>query len=37
MEQWSIVFNVINYIQYDWHPRNFHDLDVKTIVLTSKS
>ena len=23
MEQWSILSNVVNYIQYDRHPRNF--------------
>ena len=30
MEQWSILNNVVNYVQYDRHPRNFYDLDVKT-------
>ena len=23
MEQWSILSNVINYVQYDKHPKNF--------------
>ena len=23
MEQWSIFSNVINYVQYDKHPKNF--------------
>ena len=31
MEQWSILSNVVNYVQYDRHPKNFYDLDVKTI------
>ena len=30
-EQWSILSNIVNYVQYDRHPRNFYDLDVKTI------
>ena len=31
MEQWSILSNVINYIQYDRHPKNFHNLDFKAV------
>ena len=31
MEQWSICSNIVNYVQYDGHPRNFYDLDIKTI------
>ena len=31
MEQRSILKNVVNYIQYERHPRNYYDLDVKTI------
>ena len=30
MEHWSILSNVVNYIQYDRNPKNFYDLDVKT-------
>ena len=30
MEQWSILNNIVNYVQYDRHPRNFYDLDIKT-------
>ena len=30
MEQWSILSNVVNYVQYDRHPRDFYDLDIKT-------
>ena len=28
MEQWSILSNVVNYIQYDRHPKNFHNLNI---------
>ena len=31
MEQWSTLRNVVNYVQYDWHPKTCYDLDVKTI------
>ena len=31
MEQWSILSNVVNYVHCERHPRNFYDLDVKTI------
>ena len=31
MEQWSILSNVINYIQYDRHPRSFHSLNVSAV------
>ena len=24
MEQWSILSNVVNYVQYDKHPKNVH-------------
>ena len=30
MEQWSILHNMVNYIRYDKHPKNFHNLDIKT-------
>ena len=26
MEQWSILSNMLNYIQYDKHPKNYHNL-----------
>ena len=29
MEQWSIFCNVVNYIQYDRHPKNFYNLDIR--------
>ena len=31
MEQWSVLCNVINYIQYDRHARNVYELYIKTI------
>ena len=31
MEPWSILSNVVNYVQYDRHPRNLYDFDIKTI------
>ena len=31
MEQWSILHDVVNYIQYDRHPKNFHNLDIKAV------
>ena len=32
MEQWSVLSNIVNYIQYDRHPKNFHNLDIKTEI-----
>ena len=31
MEQWSVLSNIVNYVQYDRHPRNFNDLDIRPI------
>ena len=31
MEQWSILSNIVNYVQYDRHSRYFYDLDIKTL------
>ena len=31
MEQWSIVSNMLNYIQYDRHPKNHHSLGISTV------
>ena len=31
MEQWSILSNVVNYIQYHRHPKNFHNLNISTV------
>ena len=30
MEQWSILSNVINYVQYSKNPKNFHKMSVKS-------
>ena len=30
-EQWVILSYVVNYVQYDRNPKNFYDLDIKTI------
>ena len=31
MEQWVILSNVKNYVQYDKNPKNFHNMCVKPI------
>ena len=31
MEQWSVLSNVVNYVHYDRHPKNFYNLDIKNI------
>ena len=31
MEQWSILSNVINYVQYDKHPENFLPMSVRPV------
>ena len=31
MEQWSILSNTLNYIQYDRHPKNYHSLGTSTV------
>ena len=31
MEQWSILRYMVNYVQYDKHPKNFHNLDIRPI------
>ena len=31
MEQWSILSNVINYMQYSKSPKNFHAISIKPI------
>ena len=34
MEQWSIISNVLNYVQYDKHHKNFHSMSVSPINKT---
>ena len=31
IEQWSILSNTLNYIQYDRHPKNYHTLNISTV------
>ena len=31
MEQWSLLRNIVNYVEYDMNPRDFYSLDVKMI------
>ena len=31
MEQWLILTNVVNYVQYNRNPTDFYDLDIKAI------
>ena len=31
MEQWSVLNNVVNFIQYDRHPKNFHNLNISAV------
>ena len=31
MEQWSILSNALNYIQYDKHPKNYHSLGISMV------
>ena len=31
MEQWSILSNVLNYIQYDRHPKTYHSLSINVV------
>ena len=33
MEQWSILSNALNYIQYDRHPKSFHNLDISAVNI----
>ena len=32
MEQWSILSNMLNYIQYDRYPKNYHSLGISAVV-----
>ena len=31
MEQWSIFSNVVSYIQYNRHPKNFHNWNIRAV------
>ena len=36
MEQWSILSNVINYVQYSKAPKNFHDMIIKPVNINNR-
>ena len=36
MEQWSILSNTLNYIQYDRHPKNYHSLNISAVYKYRK-
>ena len=36
MEQWPILSNVINYVQYSKAPKNFHDVTIKPINISNR-
>ena len=31
MEQWSLLSNIVNYVQYNRYSRDFYNLDIKVI------
>ena len=31
MVQWSILSNMLNYIQYDKHPKDYHNLGISAV------
>ena len=31
MEHWSTLSNILNYIQYDRHPKNYHSLNISAL------
>ena len=31
MEQWSVLSNILNYIQYDRYPKNFYNLNIRAV------
>ena len=37
MEQWSILSNELNYIQYDRHPKNYHNLGIGAVNKYGKN
>ena len=37
MEQWSILSSIINYIQYDKFPKNYHSLGISAINNSKNS
>ena len=37
MDQWSILSNTLNCIQYDRHPKNYHSLGISTVNKCGKN
>ena len=37
MEQWSILSNTLNYIQYDRHLKNYHSLGIRAVNKYGKN
>ena len=37
MEQWSILSNTLNYIQYDRHSKKYHSLGISTVNKYGKN
>ena len=37
MEQWSILSNTLNYIQYDRYPKNYHILGISAVTKCRKN
>ena len=37
MEQWSLLSNTLNYIQYDRHPKNYHRLGISAVIKYGKN
>ena len=31
VEQWSVLSNIVNYIQYERHPKNFYNLNIRAV------
>ena len=37
MEQWSILSNTLNYIQYDRYPKNYYSLGISAVNKCGKN
>ena len=37
MEQWCILSNTLNYMQYERHPKNYHSLGISMVNKCGKS
>ena len=36
MEQWSVLSNVINYVQHSKVPKNFHDVTIRSVNINNR-